>query len=194
MPPQPPTRPAVFLDRDGTIIREVHYIRHPSQVELIPGAAGAIASLQNAGLLCVVVSNQAGVGRGILTLEDVKIVQREVDRQLLADGVKLDGFYFCPEAPRSNDRRSVDHPDRKPGPGMLLRAAADHGIDLARSWMVGDMLSDVLAGRNAGVFRTIHVLTGHGHANPEASVEADHVASDIVEAAGLIVRYATKLL
>ena len=183
------TKPAVFLDRDGTIIREVHYIRTPSQVEMLPGAASAIALLQSKGFACIIVSNQAGVGRGIVTLQDVRAVQTEVDRQLAESGVKLGGFYFCPEAPRTNDRNTVDHPDRKPGPGMILRAAEEHGLDIARSWMVGDMLSDILAGRNAGVLKTIHVLTGHGHAQPDASVQADHVAQDLAQAAAMIVRY-----
>lgn len=189
--------PAVFLDRDGTIIREVHYIARPEQVELLPGAAEAITMLRAAGFRCVVVSNQSGVGRGKLTEADMHAVQREVERQLAAampgHGAPLDGAHFCTVAPpkdadSSPDRRTrVDHPDRKPGPGMLLRAAREHGLDLARSWMVGDMLSDILAGKNAGCKATIHVRTGHGASQPEASKSADFVADNLLDAARIIV-------
>ncbi len=186
----------MFLDRDGTIIREVHYIAKPDQVVLLPGAAEAILMLCNAGFLCVVVSNQSGVGRGKLTEADMLAVQAEVDRQLGVLGTTLDRAYFCtlappPEADNAPDRRTrVDHPDRKPGPGMLLRAAHELGIDLARSWMVGDMLSDILAGKNAGVVGTIHVRTGHGASQPEASKSAGFVVDTLLEAARLIVHRA----
>ncbi len=182
-------RPAVFLDRDGTIIREVHYISRQEQVEILPGAADAISRLRLAGFLCVVVSNQSGVGRGKLTEADMHAVQAEVEKQLRERGAMLDGAYFCtvpppPETDNAADRRSrVDHPDRKPGPGMLLRAAKELGIDLKKSWMVGDMVSDVLAGKNAGVVGTIHVRTGHGATQPEASKLADHVADNLIGAA-----------
>jgi D-glycero-D-manno-heptose 1,7-bisphosphate phosphatase len=189
--------PAVFLDRDGTIIREVHYISHADQVELLPGAAEAIAMLRAAGFRCIVVSNQSGVGRGMLSEADMHNVQREVERQLVAAPggatAALDAAYFCTIAPPKGaddapDRRTrVDHPDRKPGPGMLLRAAREHNLDLARSWMIGDMLSDILAGRNAGVRGTIHVRTGHGASQPEASKSADFVADNLLDAARIIV-------
>ncbi|MFO0831066.1 MAG: HAD family hydrolase [Phycisphaerales bacterium] len=187
-------QPAIFLDRDGTLIREVHYISRPDQVELLPGTPGAIARLRAAGFACVVVSNQSGVGRGMLTEVDMWAVQREVERHLVtADpGAVLTGTYFCTFAPPKDadtalDRRSrVDHPDRKPAPGMLLRAAREHGLDLARSWMVGDMESDILAGKNAGVLGTVHVLTGHGSTQPEASRLATCTARDLPHAVDLI--------
>jgi D-glycero-D-manno-heptose 1,7-bisphosphate phosphatase len=183
------TRPAVFLDRDGTIIREVHYIAHPQQVELLPGAASAIASLRDAGFACIMVSNQSGVGRGMVSQTAMWQVQAEVSRQLQASGTQLDGVDFCPIAPAAEtdsaaDRRSrIDHPDRKPAPGMLLRAAKEHNLDLSRSWMIGDMLSDVLAGKNAGCRGTIHVQTGHGSKELQASKEATYAARDLAEAA-----------
>ncbi len=186
-------RPAVFLDRDGTIIREVHYISRPEQVEILPGAAEAISLLHEAGFLCVVVSNQSGVGRGKLTEADMREVQAEVEKQLNLRGTTLDGAYFCtvpppPETDTAPDRRTrIDHPDRKPGPGMLLRAAKELSIDLKKSWMIGDMLSDILAGKNAGVVGTIHVRTGHGATQPEASKLADHVADNLKNAAEWIV-------
>jgi D-glycero-D-manno-heptose 1,7-bisphosphate phosphatase len=187
-------RPAVFLDRDGTIIREVHYIARPGQVELLPGAAEAIASLRAAGFACVMVSNQSGVGRGMVSQREMWLVQAEVTRQLATAGTRLDGVYFCPLAPPADadgsaDRRSrVDHPDRKPGPGMLLRARAELRLALERSWMVGDMLSDVLAGVNAGCRGTIHVRTGHGASQPEASARASYSAENLAEAARIVLR------
>jgi D-glycero-D-manno-heptose 1,7-bisphosphate phosphatase len=191
--PSQALHPAIFLDRDGTIIREVHYIARPEQVELLPGAAQAIAMLHAAGFRCVVISNQSGVGRGMLTEADMHAVQREVERQLASAGATLDAAYFCTVAPPKDaddapDRRvRVDHPDRKPGPGLLLRAAREHNLDLTRSWMIGDMLSDVLAGKNAGCKATIHVRTGHGVSQPDASKSADFVADNLLDAARIIV-------
>lgn len=180
-------RPAVFLDRDGTLIEQVHHIRDPRDVRLINGAAEALRRLCGAGFACVLVSNQSAVGRGIATLDDVAAVQAETERQLGAAGAAIDGWYFCPVAPAEHveaDRFAIDHPDRKPGPGMLLRAARELSLDLARSWMVGDLPSDVLAGRNAGVAGTVLVRTGHG-AGADASA-ADHVAANLLAAADWI--------
>lgn len=179
-------RPAVFLDRDGTIIRNVHHLRDPQGVELLHGAAVAIARLRAAGYPCVVISNQSAVARGLLTIEGLEAVHREFCRQLAAAGTAIDGWYFCPEAPRSNDRTCIDHPDRKPGPGMLLRASRDLGLDLGRSWMVGDMLSDMLAGRNAGCRGSILVKTGEPREVEAAGTYADHVVNDLGAAGELI--------
>lgn len=173
-------KPALFLDRDGTVIREVHYIADPAKVELLPGAADAIARMQRAGHACVLVSNQAGVGRGLISPQACDDVQAEVERQLRQAGVTLDGWYFCPAAPTTQDRTAIDHPDRKPAPGMLLRAARDLGLDISRSWMVGDMISDILAGRNAGCAGSFLVRTGHGkRSEPEAGPCADQVFDDL---------------
>jgi D-glycero-D-manno-heptose 1,7-bisphosphate phosphatase len=129
-------------------------------------------------------------------------VQAEVERQLAAAGAgaeaRLHAAYFCTVPPSADadtapDRRSrVEHPDRKPGPGMLLRAAKEHGLDVSRSVMVGDMLSDVLAGKNAGVAASIHVKTGHGMTQPEAMQVADFAARDLLEAAEWIVARANE--
>jgi D-glycero-D-manno-heptose 1,7-bisphosphate phosphatase len=182
-------KPAVFLDRDGTVIEEVHYIADPAHVRVLPGAADAIRSLHAAGYACVLITNQSAVGRGIAPPESIGLVQHEVERQLTAAGASIDGFYFCTEPPQSSDRATIDHPDRKPGPGMLLRAARELDLDLGRSWMVGDMLSDLLAGRNAGCRAVILVRTGHGaRSEPEAGPSADHVADDLAAAAGHILR------
>lgn len=176
----------MFLDRDGTIIRNVHHLADPEGVELLNGAALAIARLRAAGYPCVVISNQSAIARGLLTLEGLEIVHREFCRQLARAGAAIDGWYFCPEAPSTNDRARIDHPDRKPGPGMLLRAAQELGLDLARSWMVGDMLSDMLAGRNAGCRGSILVRTGEPHEIVAAASHADHVVDDLAAAGDLI--------
>jgi len=157
-----PMRPAVFLDRDGTVIAHVHYLSDPADVRLLPGAAEALAKLRAAGFACVLVTNQSGIGRGMYTEERLRQVHAEMTRQLAIFGVSLDGIYFCPEAPvgEGDDPTVIDHPDRKPGPGMLMRAARELGLDLSASWMIGDMISDVLAGINAGCLGSILVRTG----------------------------------
>jgi D-glycero-D-manno-heptose 1,7-bisphosphate phosphatase len=160
-PPAPGRgRPAVFLDRDGTIIEDVPYLSDPAHVRLLPGAAGALRRLREAGFACVVVTNQSGVGRGLFREDAVHEVHDAMARKLAAEGVTLDAVYCCFEAPAGDDLTAVDHPDRKPGPGMLLRAARELGLDLAASWMVGDKLSDALAGVNAGCRGSVLVRTG----------------------------------
>jgi D-glycero-D-manno-heptose 1,7-bisphosphate phosphatase len=179
-------RPAVFLDRDGTIIRNVRHLADPRGVELLRGAADAIARLRHAGYPCVVISNQSAVARGLLTLEGLDLVHQEFCRQLAEAGTAIDGWYFCPEGPVSGDRTAIEHPDRKPAPGMLIRAAADLGLDLSRSWMVGDMLSDMLAGRNAGCRGSILVRTGEPEELAAAERYADYVVDDLPAAASWI--------
>ena len=134
-------RRAVFLDRDGTIIEDTGYVADPGAVRLLPGAAAAIARLNAAGLLAIVVTNQSGIARGLLDEAAYSAVARRVDALVAAEGARLDAHYHCPH-----------HPDftgvcqcRKPGPLLYRRAEADHGIDLARSWWVGDRLRDVAA-------------------------------------------------
>jgi len=188
-------RPAVFLDRDGTVIRQVHYIADPKEVELLPGAVEALRLLGEAGFARVIVTNQSAIGRGLVTETQAEAVQAEVERQLGEAGVAIEGFECCPLAPSpvsSNghgraDRTVIDHPDRKPGPGMLLRAAREIDLDLSRSWMVGDMVSDLLAGRNAGCRGSIFVRTGYGAEAEEAARSlADDVADDLLGAVGRI--------
>lgn len=157
----PKTR-AVFLDRDGTIIEAVHYLRDPAEVRLLPGAGEAIRDLRAAGYACVVVTNQSAIGRGLLTVEGLHAVHAEMCRQLAEHGAELDGFYYCPSVPVGEDRTVEEDPERKPAPGMLLRAARELDLDISRSWMVGDMVSDVLAGLRAGCRGAIFVGSGQG--------------------------------
>jgi mannose-1-phosphate guanylyltransferase len=143
-------RPAVFLDRDGTLIEHVHYLCHPDEVQLVPGAAESIQRSRDAGYACVVVTNQSAVGSGKITEDDLHEIHEVMCAQLAAKGAALDAIYHCPQTPIGSDRTVVEFEDRKPGPGMLRRAARELSLNLADSWMVGDMISDTLAGANAG--------------------------------------------
>ena len=145
-----PLRPAVFFDRDGTLIEHVSYLSDPALVRLLPGAAEALKRLRCAGFAVVLVTNQSAIGRRMLTEDRLDEIHAELNRQLAAGGATIDRIYYCSAVPAGDDRTMVEHPDRKPGPGMLRRAATDLQLDLAASWMVGDLISDVLAGLNAG--------------------------------------------
>lgn len=155
-------RPAVFLDRDGTIIREYGHFWEPAKIELIPGAAAAIRRLKGAGFLAIVTTNQSGIARGIFDEHQFWIGERRLEELLAAEGLKFDAVYFCPHHPTEGDtpyRQACEC--RKPKPGMILRAAREFGIDLARSFMVGDSAVDVAAGKAAGV-RVVKLETTYG--------------------------------
>lgn len=176
------TRGAAFLDRDGTVIELVHHLNDPADIRLIPGAGSVIARLNGSGTPVVIVTNQSVIGRGKLTESGLAEIHAELSRQLAQEGARIDSFYHCPIAPTVRDPRVIEHPDRKPGPGMLQRAAREMALDLARSVMVGDTISDMLAGRNAGVAATVLVRTGYGSkvALPDPAV--DLVVEDMAEA------------
>jgi D-glycero-D-manno-heptose 1,7-bisphosphate phosphatase len=144
------SEPAVFLDRDGTLNVEAGYVHRAEDWHWLPGVLPALARLRAGGFRLVVVTNQSGVFRGYYGEDQVRALHAAVARE-----APIDAFYFCPHDPAGTC------PCRKPAPGMLLRAARDLDLDLARSWMVGDKLLDVQAGLAAGV-RPVHVLTGHG--------------------------------
>lgn len=142
---------AVFLDRDNTLIEDPGYINHPNQVHLLPGAAAALAQLRRMGYLLVVVSNQSGVARGIVTEEVLEKIHRQLNRRLTDEGASLDAIYYCPYHPEGViPKYRMESELRKPAPGMLLQAAADLDIDLDRSWMIGDTYRDIAAGMRAG--------------------------------------------
>jgi D-glycero-D-manno-heptose 1,7-bisphosphate phosphatase len=174
-------KPAVFIDRDGTLIEHVHYLSDPARVKLMPGAADALNLLKEKGIFRVVISNQSAVGRGLLTLERLEEIHQEMVRQLAEQNADVDAIYFCPVSPTTADRTTIDHPDRKPAPGMLLRAAKEHDLDLANSWMIGDLLSDTLAGRNAGCRATILVRTGQYDPQLDNDSSVDYVENDLIE-------------
>ena len=179
---------AVFLDRDGTLIEHVHYLTDPKDVKLVRGAAQAIHAMHEAGYLCVVVTNQSAIGRGMLTQCDVERIHDEVNRQLSKENAAVDAWYSCPIVPITDDQTVVEHPDRKPGPGMLLRAARELSIDVSQSWMIGDMISDALAGQAAGCKGSIltrNPLGQDAHLNHPA---VSHVVAGLREAVDLLLR------
>jgi D-glycero-D-manno-heptose 1,7-bisphosphate phosphatase len=149
-------QPAVFLDRDGTLIEEKEYLHRPEQVVIFPGAARALQQLQAAGFLLFIVSNQSGVGRGYFTLADVETVHAHLRRELAKAGVQFGKIYFAPEAPEQPSR------GRKPSPQFLFDARDEFGVDLSRSYMIGDKLIDLECGWNAGVKKSLLVRTGYG--------------------------------
>ncbi len=189
-PSRPGGRPAAFLDRDGTIIEHVHYLTDPRLVRLLPGAAEAIRSLREAGFACVVITNQSAIGRGMLTEEGLARIHDEMCRQLAAEGAVLDAIYYCPEAPDEEDRTVVERLDRKPGPGMLFRAAETLGLDLDASWMVGDLISDVLAGVNARCRGSVLLDPGAAEGLLSGGDGSGyHIADDLSTAARLILAW-----
>ena len=203
-------RPAVFLDRDGTLMEEVHYCADPALVRLFPGTAEALRRLTERGFLCVIITNQSGIGRGMITEAQYHAVQAELLRQLGTQEEEnqklrnsgeekkhatapslnsqpstlnslIAATYFCPDAP------PTPSPRRKPEPGMALEAARDLGIDLARSWFVGDKAADVECGARAGT-RTILVQTGYGSSEAAKQISPDFVAKEIVAAVEIILQ------
>jgi D-glycero-D-manno-heptose 1,7-bisphosphate phosphatase len=162
---------AIFLDRDGTLMRDVGYCSKPGDVELLEGVGELLPKLKAAGFKLVIVTNQSGIGRGYFTEEDFWSVQHEFEKQL-GPGV-IDAAYFCADTPQNESER------RKPNPGMLLEAARELDIDLEQSYMVGDKASDTQAGMRAGVRATILYGGGAGH-DPTAS-DATFVAKNFNE-------------
>ena len=155
IPNSKPSR-AVFLDRDGTLNVDKHYLSDPEQLELIPGVGPALKRLQNAGFLLVIVTNQSGIGRGYYTEENMHAVNRRMINMLAPFGVRLTKIYYSPEAP---EQPSVG---RKPSPAFLFAARDALGVDLAHSFMVGDKVIDLECGWNAGVQQSLLVRTGYG--------------------------------
>jgi D-glycero-D-manno-heptose 1,7-bisphosphate phosphatase len=162
--------PAVFFDRDGTLMEEAHYCGDPAQVRVYAGVSEGLRSLKEAGFRTFVVSNQSGIGRGLISEAQYRAVQAELLAQI-GEGL-IDASYFCPDAPGTPSTR------RKPEPGMLLEAAADFDVDLARSYMIGDKAADVECGKRAGA-KTILVLTGYG---AEQDCAPDYRVRDVAEA------------
>jgi D-glycero-D-manno-heptose 1,7-bisphosphate phosphatase len=164
---------AVFLDRDGTLIEDKDYLHRPEEVVIYPGVGPALRRLQDAGFKLFLVTNQSGVGRGRFPLADVHRVHDHLGRELAKEEVRFEKIYIAPEAPDAPSR------GRKPSPQFLFDARDEFGIDLARSYMIGDKLIDLECGWNAGVEGSILVRTGYGAKvanslhDPRAIVEAD---------------------
>ncbi len=183
-----PLRPAVFLDRDGTINREVDYLADPALFELLPGVPAALRSLAAAGYALIVVTNQSGVARGLLDQTILDAIHARMVCELKAERVEFAAIESCPHHPDfETPGQTTPCVCRKPLPGMLHRAADSVGIDLQRSWMVGDSLRDLQAGHAAGT-RSVLVHTGKGWEQSGAVSAAlpDFQAKDISTAAARI--------
>jgi D-glycero-D-manno-heptose 1,7-bisphosphate phosphatase len=180
-------RPAVFIDRDGTISEEVGYINHPSHFRVFPYAARAIKLLNDRGWLAVIITNQAGVARGYFSETMIQTVHDNLQQNLRDEGARVDAIYYCAHHPSVGEapyRQDCDC--RKPKPGLVNQAAKDLSIALEHSWMVGDRYSDIELARNAGV-RAALVLSGYGRGEWESQrasweYQPDLVSEDLLEA------------
>jgi len=183
-------RISVFLDRDGTINEELEYIRDPKDLRLMPGSGQAVLRFNRLGLPVIVISNQSGVARGFLTEGDLIPIHKKLLEELGRDGARVDRIYYCPHHPTSgNSPYNIVCECRKPKPGMLRWGAEELGIDLSRSFVVGDSIVDIQAGQAVGA-TTVLVLTGHGRSSlqqcKQEGIAPDHVGETLREAAEFI--------
>ena len=182
--------PAVFLDRDGTLIADPGHLRRLSDLHWFPWSLDAIRLLNRAGFLVIVITNQGGIGLGFYEDEFVHLVHREMTKQLDAAGASIDAWYYCPHHPKAiSEALRVNCECRKPRPGMIRQAQADFPIDLAASFVVGDKVGDVGLGAAIGV-PSVLVRTGHGQEELDrrggAMPGAAHVADDVMAAVAWI--------
>jgi D-glycero-D-manno-heptose 1,7-bisphosphate phosphatase len=163
--------PALFLDRDGVVVEEVDYLHRVEDIHICPDAAAVISAGNANAIPVVLVTNQAGIGRGYYGWAEFCTVQQAIQAAIAKDGARFDAVYACPH---HRDGKGAfahpDHPARKPNPGMLQRAAAALDIDLKRSWLVGDRAIDIEAAKRAGLAGALHVLTGYGQAERAAAM------------------------
>ena len=184
-------KPAVFFDRDGTLNRDVGYVTHLDLYELLPRAAAAVRKVNEAGWLAILITNQAGVARGYFPEIMIDKVHRKLQEELDGKGARLDAIYYCPHVPNGDDPGyALDCQMRKPYPGMILKAAAEHGVDLENSVMLGDKYSDLEAGWRAGCKSGL-VLSGYGRGERELRGaqwprQPDFVAQDAYHAVEII--------
>jgi len=185
-------RPAVFLDRDGTIIEESGYLDRLEALALFPYAIDALRLLKRAGFATVVITNQGAVGRGIIEEDFVHTVHREIDRRLEGTGASIDRYYYCPHFAESKiERYRLVCQCRKPAPGMIQQACREMNLDPAKSVMVGDRWLDVACGRAAGT-RAVLVRSGPERSDPPNGVHADAILDNLMEAVGWILRSSSR--
>jgi len=180
---------AVFLDRDGTINKEVNYLNHPDQIELIPGSAEGIKLLNDNGFTVVVITNQSGVARGIIEEEKLFLIKDRLCSLLKEKGAGIDGYYYCPHYLQGKVKKYAVKCDcRKPDPGMLKQAAENLDIDLKGSYVVGDKVCDIELGKNVGAV-SIMVKTGYGESEAKnCEPSPDHTAENLFDAAQWIIK------
>lgn len=175
---------ACFLDRDGVLIEDAHYLKNPEDVKIIHGAYEALKRLKAAGFLCIVTSNQSGIARGYFTEDNIKAVQKRISQDLAEQDLAIDAWYNCPHHPKGTVPEYAKECNcRKPAPGMILQAAKDYDIDVKSSFMIGDKFSDLKAASNAGVPVGILVRTGHGKEEIETHGTSGVIITDDIAAA-----------
>ena len=174
------SKPAIFVDRDGTLIEEVNFLSRVEDLKLFPFTAEAVTLLKDSGYLVIVVTNQSGIGRSIYGERDMHSIHEAIQASLRGG---IDAFYFCPHLPGGGCEC------RKPGLGMIRAACADFDIDLARSWMIGDKILDVETGLNAGI-RSAMVMTGYGRDHSEEmEAKPDVMAENLLDATVQITKW-----
>ena len=176
--PSTHTRAALFLDRDGTLISDEHYLGDPARVRLLPGAARAIALANSASVPVIVVTNQSGIGRGLITDAQYQLVASEVIQQLASHDARIDATYYCPHAPDAANACDC----RKPGLGMYQRAALDHGLALADSAYIGDKWRDVAPALATGGLGILVPAAGTPSSDVDRAMLSAHTASDVEQA------------
>ncbi len=181
---------AVFLDRDGTLVKEVNGLTSPHQLELLPGAAEAVHALNHHGWLTALVTNQPVVAKGFCTEADIAVIHNKLETLLGREHAYLDRIYWCPHHPEKGfagerPELKVDCACRKPKPGMVLQAAKDLNLDLGACWFIGDTTTDVETARNAGV-KSILVRTGHGGQDDKYKVAPDRAAETLLDSVRLV--------
>ena len=186
-------KPAVFLDRDGTLLEECGYLDRLDRLTLFPWTVDALRLLKRAGLATVVITNQAAVGRGIIEEDFVHTVHREIDRRLEGTGASIDGYYYCPHFAESKiERYRQQCGCRKPAPGMIEQACREMDLDPSKSTTVGDRWLDVACGRAAGTGAVL-VRSGPERSEPPEGVYADAILNNLMEAVGWILRSSSRL-
>jgi D-glycero-D-manno-heptose 1,7-bisphosphate phosphatase len=180
-------RPALFIDRDGTINEEMGYINHPTRFVLLPGVGQAIRLLNEREILAIVLSNQSGVARGYFPVNLVHEINELMKRRLGERGARIDGIFFCPHHPKGSvEEYALDCDCRKPKTGLIHQACAEFEIDLARSFVVGDRARDIQLAQNAGL-KGVMVKTGYGRGEikytlPRGGILPDHTGEDLLDA------------
>lgn len=176
---------AVFLDRDGTLIKEKNYLHKPDEIELEEKVISALQKFSEQGFLLFMVTNQSGIGQGLFKVKDFLSVQSRLLDMLSRQGIYFKNFYYCPHHPtKAKGKYKRICNCRKPKPGMLIKAIKNYNIDVSRSFMIGDKLSDIEAGNRLGL-KTVLVLSGYGAEiiKKASKIKADYIARDLEDAA-----------
>jgi D-glycero-D-manno-heptose 1,7-bisphosphate phosphatase len=187
-------RPAVFIDRDGTINEQMGYINHPSRFIMLPGAAEAFRILNNEGYFAIIISNQSGVARGYFPIETVYDIHSRMNDSIRKQGGKIDGIFFCPHYPKGSvPEYTLDCDCRKPKTGLITQACKKFNIDLTKSYMVGDHYTDIELADRSNI-DGILVRTGYGNGVieynlPHMSIKPKYIADDLLDA----VKWITKI-